>query len=628
MKDIAFHIAKGEAADLKATSFLSSRGAGLALLGATLVALAAGLYLTSGADVEETAAPSAPGLVDQSPLVTARHLAGEAHTPAEQQEAAQALRVADHEVDQAFETALRSATVQTAPLKGQALAVSQKIAALEKKIAAEQQHLADLTKAQPNAADPDDAAQQIALAQAQLELDNDELGDLHQDLIRLGGDARAKIQQALDEHETAQKQTVVMPSTSSPRDIESPESLETLPGKIEAFIEIRQRDHELRFAITQATLAVADLTHLHEALESETESHTAQPGGVEAEGAAISTIENLHALSNQRKTLAEYDTRIHDDQQLATIYKEWDGIVTTRERSILHRILLSFAVILGLLLAAVLITGLIRHYFATRMEEKRRLGHLRIVVELVVQVFALGIILIVTFGPPTQMPAIIGLATAGVTIVMKDFIVAFIGWFPLMGKNGIRVGDWVEINGVSGEVIEIGMLRTVLLETGNWADAGHPTGRRVTFMNSFAIEGRFFNFSTTGQWLWDELRVTVPRGDTAYARIEEIRQLVTDATEPDAAVAEEEWRKATKDQVLKGFSAAPAIDLRPATDGIEVTVRYITRAQKRYEMRSTLYHDVIRLLHYESEPEVTEKGPSEKALSEKGTSEKIVASVS
>jgi hypothetical protein len=92
----------------------------------------------------------------------------------------------------------------------------------------------------------------------------------------------------------------------------------------------------------------------------------------------------------------------------------------------------------------------------------------------------------------------------------------------------------------------------------------------------------------------------VPRGDDAYDRIEAIRQLVAESTREDATVAEEEWRKATKDEALKGFSADPALDLRPASDGIEVTVRYITRAQKRYEVRSKLYQDLIRVLHYEN----------------------------
>ena len=100
---------------------------------------------------------------------------------------------------------------------------------------------------------------------------------------------------------------------------------------------------------------------------------------------------------------------------------------------------------------------------------------------------------------------------------MKDFIVGFFGWFVLMGKDGIRAGDWVEINGVGGEVLKVGFLHTVLLETGNWTDAGHPTGRKVSFVNSFAIEGHYFNFSTSGQWLWDEIEVQVPEDADPYA---------------------------------------------------------------------------------------------------------------
>jgi hypothetical protein len=107
------------------------------------------------------------------------------------------------------------------------------------------------------------------------------------------------------------------------------------------------------------------------------------------------------------------------------------------------------------------------------------------------------------------------LTTAGLTLVLQDFIIAFFGWFVLMGKHGIRVGDWVEINGVGGEVTEIGLFRTTLLETGNWTDKGHPTGRRITILNSFAIRGQYFNFSTAGQWMWDEISVSLPPSDDA-----------------------------------------------------------------------------------------------------------------
>ena len=118
------------------------------------------------------------------------------------------------------------------------------------------------------------------------------------------------------------------------------------------------------------------------------------------------------------------------------------------------------------------------------------------------------------------MPTLIGFTTAGMAVVLQDFILGFLGWFILMGKNGIRVGDWVEINGVGGEVVETGVFRTTMLETGNWTDEGHPTGRRVSLMNSFAVRGQSFNFSTTGQWMWDEIRLTILPAEDAYRTIE------------------------------------------------------------------------------------------------------------
>src|SRR4029077_6379357 len=132
---------------------------------------------------------------------------------------------------------------------------------------------------------------------------------------------------------------------------------------------------------------------------------------------------------------------------------------------------------------------------------------------------------------------------------------AFFGWFALMGKNGIRVGDWVEINGVSGEVIEIGVLKTVLLELGNWTDTGHPTGRQVGFSNSFAMEGHFFNFSTAGQWLWDELEVTLPATGDPYLMAEETRKLVERKTEDDSAKAAEDWERVPSRYGASAFSA-------------------------------------------------------------------------
>jgi len=219
-------------------------------------------------------------------------------------------------------------------------------------------------------------------------------------------------------------------------------------------------------------------------------------------------------------------------------------------------------------------------------------------------------VLVVLLGSPGQLTTVIGLAGAGLTVALKDFIVAFFGWFVLMGKNGIRVGDWVEINGIGGEVVEIGLLRTVLLETGQWSDAGHPTGRKVAFVNSFAVEGHYFNFSTTGQWLWDDIEVLVPSGDDPYRVLKSVQEVVLAQTQDNVRQAEEEWHRVARSHALQSFSAAPAINVKPTNMGVNITVRYITRAHQRFEMRSRLYSAIVELLHSKNVRQVAGEGSS------------------
>jgi small-conductance mechanosensitive channel len=156
----------------------------------------------------------------------------------------------------------------------------------------------------------------------------------------------------------------------------------------------------------------------------------------------------------------------------------------------------------------------------------------------------------------------------------------------------------VEINGVVGEVTEISMFRTVLLETGNWTDTGHPTGRKVAFVNSYAIEGHFFNFSTTGQWLWDELEIMIPATQDPYPMIEAIQKMVEKETEENAQAAENEWKQATTRSRVQSVSATPAVNLKPTSSGVEIHVRYITRAQQRYQTRTRLYKSLVDLLRH------------------------------
>ena len=555
-----------------------------------LLAAVGAFYMTRDRDSRTAnAVPAAAQkqevLVDDSLLQGARRLAVLADNGEEQEMAGEALRLADHELDQAFATALRQAAAVPAPKSGPLQQLTARIAQLKLRMRTYDTRVAQLTK---QAESDDSVTGELAVLKAQRALDEDALQDAQQDLTRQGGDRHAVLERMLQEHEAVQHETAAQSKAAAP------EARATLLQQTRLWLDLNRRAGELTAAGKQARDHAAALLRDHDKLEAP--KSQAGPSSANGEGSVTqAAVEQLQRLSEQRRTLTEYDKRIQDSRQLAEVYGSWAGAVGLRRQNALHLFLGSLALILAILLVVIVTDRAISRRF--RLTDRRRIHQLRTVSRLAVQVIGVLVVLLIVFGPPTQMTTLIGLFTAGLTVALKDFIVGFFGWFVLLGRNGLHVGDWVEIEGVSGEVIEIGLLKTVLLEVGNWSVTGHPSGRRVSFVNSFAIEGHFFNFSTAGQWLWDELQVTLPAAGDPYKTAERIAELVGRETEAEGRQAEQDWQRVTAQYGVREFSAKPAISLRPSSAGVDVVVRYVTRAPLRYQVKSRLYQVIVSQLH-------------------------------
>src|SRR6202020_853507 len=221
------------------------------------------------------------------------------------------------------------------------------------------------------------------------------------------------------------------------------------------------------------------------------------------------------------------------------------------------------AAVAFILICAILFEAIGINLLERRKLDRRRMQTLRTILRLSVQLVGILCVLLVTFGVPSQISTILGLATAGLTVALQSFILAFFGWFILMSKNGIRVGDWVQINGVAGEVVEINLFRTTILENSAWADKGHPTGRRATFINNYAVTGQYFNFSTVGQWMWDEISVSLPQSAETYAKVSQLSDAVAQETDTDARLAEQEWKRVPRHSGMSHASASSSVKNRP-----------------------------------------------------------------
>jgi small-conductance mechanosensitive channel len=587
---------------------------------ALVLAAAVGLILTRQSAQSNPSASRTrrPPVVDEQPLTTARATAALASDWEEQRYARQALKLADHTVDVAFSYEMRQATEHPAPPTPESKKLYAQANQAEAAVKTDQDRIDQLQKQLASAKDDhgrNSLQQQIDLTKAQLELDQDELEDVKGNLIRSGVDRLSRIQRQFNRHEATQKEyetsnpqsgagiTNSSPQTGSSAAIVQLSAWSSLRGKMkqlqQALDEARQTGNTLKQSHetlqSQVAMEVSNKDAIAQKAKSQAEAASGDSGG--SANSTASAITSLHQISVDQKDLSDLAKRVQDQDDLATAYSSWIDVVRVRQRAVEHEMLQSAMLILLVVFGVYLANRLVDHFFVGLAVERTRLHTLRGVIRFAVQALGLALILFILFGLPNQISTILGLAGAGLTVACKDFIMGFIGWFLLMGRNGLRVGDWVEIDGVVGEVVEIGLLRTVLLETGNWTDSGHPTGRKVAFVNSFAIEGHFFNFSTTGQWLWDELEILVPASQNPYPVIDAIQKMVAEQTKANVTAAEQEWQRSAKRYRAQPVSAAPAVSLRPTSAGIEVHVRYITRAGERHAMKTSLYQALVELLH-------------------------------
>jgi small-conductance mechanosensitive channel len=584
------------------------------LLGATVY----GLIHTS--EAPKVAPPVGKGkqpsstqpLVDQTPILTAETLAQMPTSEEELPFAQQALETSDKDMDVAYTAAKRELEDHPVALTSEAKQIQTRLKQAEDTLAADDALVDRLTaeEAKATGARKDDLNNQLILAQANQQEHQDDVDDAKEDLARAGGDSTSRIEALTQEHETSSKKIDSLKDSLKA----TPGATIGQPGLMYRFSEwwaLHQKQLLLWQAKQQAESAAAAFTASHNALEAQSGTKQGSATGTTANASAPANLSeqsssDLVNAAKQRgalkKRLSSLDKRIDNEKQLAATYSQWIGVVVASQRVVFHRILIGLTIIFSIALFGV--------YFATLMDkmvgrltmDRRQVQSLHTVAHVAVRIVGLLMILLVVTGPPSQLGTFLGLAGAGLTVALKDFIVGFFGWFVLMGKNGIRLGDWVEINGVTGEVVELGMFHTVLLETGNWTDSGHPTGRRVTFTNSFAIEGHYFNFSTSGQWLWDELQVVLPTGQDPYPIIDAIQKKVTEATSESVKQAEKEWKSAARSRDMSSLTATPAINLKPVVGGVEITVRYVTRASERYQLRAKLYQDAVDLLGRKNVP--------------------------
>src|SRR5580704_3915190 len=422
--------------------------------------------------------------VDQTPLLTAQALASMPTSAVELRFARQALQLGDQELDLAFALAVLEVTQHPPAMTDKAKDIQARLQKAKDALAADQARVAQLTAAEAKAggAQKDKLDNQLKLAQAQLELDQDEVDDGKEELIRAGGSLQDRIQAMSQEHDAVSKA-----SDATKVDASKPVEPHGLIQRFQQWSQLHRKQLQLWRAKQEALSAAAALALKDSSLERQlgaqatgAQNDSSAGSGVAAappstpvaggksgtptsapttssaaptSEATATILETTQRRAADRKTLATLAKRIDNETLLANTYGQWIGVVAAEQRSLVNGALRGVLVILAIAFIAVLIDYAIGALVRKTSMDRRQVATLRTVTRVTLQIVVVLLILLVIFGRPTQLGTFLGLAGAGLTVALKDFIIAFFGWFVLMGKNGVRLGDWVEINGVTGEVV-------------------------------------------------------------------------------------------------------------------------------------------------------------------------------
>src|ERR1700758_4328340 len=279
-------------------------------------------------------------LIDLRPLQTARRMAALAGTQEEQIFAHEAEKVGDHEVDLAFYDALRRVQETPVKLSPEAKQIADLKTKAEQAVKDDQENIKLLTRkvAAAPESQKDNLQDQLDVATAQLELDQDEFDDASEDLEQAGGDPESKIKRLQQQHETSDHNPASVGSAVNPH--EQDYKARTLLAAARAWQALREKRAQLEEALDETRTKQQRLTQRHEALEAQVKKEVQDRTAVkqqakqftsngkaasreESKTTSKAALDSLKQYTRDQKNLADLGRRVQDEQALGDNYANW-----------------------------------------------------------------------------------------------------------------------------------------------------------------------------------------------------------------------------------------------------------------------------------------------------------------
>ena len=249
-----------------------------------------------------------------------------------------------------------------------------------------------------------------------------------------------------------------------------------------------------------------------------------------------------------------------------------------------RRILSPVSAILVLMVLYLLISRLLLPAFYQRDElfNARRLGGY------LVSLGALVVIALYFFDDLQAIATVFGIAGAALVIALQDLLASIAGWFVIVSSRKAKVGDRIEVDGFRGDIIDIQLMRTTMVEINQWLGVDQPTGRIVAVPNSFIFTSKLVNYSHMHRYLWSSINVLI----TFESSMERAREVLHTILEEESRPILEEARAAARSMEQKYGVAdtvyEPKMYITVEESGINFRLLYIAHYKHVASTRSRI----------------------------------------
>jgi len=262
--------------------------------------------------------------------------------------------------------------------------------------------------------------------------------------------------------------------------------------------------------------------------------------------------------------------------------------------------LISSIVVLGLTMA---VNRILRNLLKVRVSDAAHLHTLHMLARNATLALGSILILFIWLGAGSSFTVAMGILGAGIAFASQELIGSFAGYVNIVTGSLFHIGDRVRIGNVVGDVMDISILRTTVMEIGEWVRADQYTGRIVTVANRVVFSDPVFNYTQSWGYLWDEIRIPVTyESDWRLAveiMLEHGRRHATHLLE----AAHDALEALRQRYPIQDVSVEPALYVALTDNWIELTLRYAVEVHERRQVQARLHQELLQ--RFESEERIT-----------------------